>query len=740
MIIINNLIINIINEMKKLCSILLLIIINLLSYTQVNNDWQWSHPKPQGNDIRYIKMLAPNNWVAVGYTGTLIRSTNAGLNWLVYTNYFGTYQAFLGQGKNIYGADFFGNTGIAAGTQGWIARTTNGGINWDSVGSSAGTTALWNASFGDANTVYIGGNSGMVLKSTNAGLSWTTAASPSGNANRTIFALDANNVFTGSLNGTIYKSTNGGSSWTAIVTGSTTSIIFGIYFFNSNTGIVTGGTNYFRYTTDGGANWNVPSVPAFGAELRVYGRKSPDEIYILGDLYNLYKSTDYAASWSTIPYQYPGQIVGLTSNTMDVSGNTLIVGGVNGLLNISINNGTSWTGISNVLTNYNIFDVAYNSQSGKVWAVGNTATGMNNSILFSTNRGISWAVQNSLSSAYLRCIHMLDENTGWISGNSGLVLKTTNGGINWNQVNIPGSSGQSLTYVQFANLSTGWVFGYSGGQNLFKTTDAGNTWQTQTYGSTDNGARWATMLNASTGYYVSYNITNSRIFKTTNGGDNWTEQTYPNPGNLWSIKMINTNTGYVCGDGGRLFRTTDGSAWVTVTAPTTNNYTSTDWYDIDNGVLGAGSGFAAITTNSGQSWLVKNTGGTSVWSMRMTHPDTIWCAQGFGFLFKYVKGSAIGITEWTNEIPESYFLKQNYPNPFNPATTIEFGLKKAGIVSIKVFDVTGKLVDVIIDNVQFNQGTIKTAYNASKLSSGVYFYTLEVDNIKIDARKMILMK
>ena len=85
MIIINNLIINIINEMKKLCSILLLIIINLLSYTQVNNDWQWSHPKPQGNDIRYIKMLAPNNWVAVGYTGTLIRSTNAGLNWLVYT-------------------------------------------------------------------------------------------------------------------------------------------------------------------------------------------------------------------------------------------------------------------------------------------------------------------------------------------------------------------------------------------------------------------------------------------------------------------------------------------------------------------------------------------------------------------------------------------------------------------------------------------------------------------------------
>jgi len=726
--------------MKTLTFLLAFLFLNNYQvYSQVNNDWQWSHPQPQGNDIRFIKMINSSNWVAVGYTGTLMRTTNAGANWMVYSNYFGTYTAFLGQGKNIYGADFYGNTGIAAGTQGWIARTTNGGVSWDSIGSSAGTTALWNASFGDANNVYIGGNSGLVLKSVNGGLNWTTAGSPSGNANRTIFALDANTVFAGSLNGIIYKSTNGGSSWSPISTGSTTSIIFGIYFFNASTGIITGGSGYVRYTTDGGTNWNMPPITVIASEARIFTRKNPDEIYILGSTTSLYKSTDYGLNWTIIPYQYPGQPLGLASNTMDISGSTICIGGVNGLLNLSINSGTSWTAISNVLNSINFYDIAYHSPTGMVWAVGNTPTGTNNSIIFSTNRGSSWSVQPTISGADIRSIWMLDNNTGWGVGQSGMVIKTTNGGSSWTQINNVPSGSQTLIRTQFINVNTGWVFGY-GVNSIYKTTDGGNNWTTQNTGNSDAGVRWASMIDANTGWFINYNITTGRIYKTTNGGDNWTEQSYPSPGNLWKIKMLNSNTGYVCGDGGRLFRTTDGSTWVTVTAPTANNYTSTDWYDINNGVLGAGSGFSAITTNSGQSWFINNTGGSSVWTMYMVHPDTIFSTQAFGFIFKYIRGIAGITTEWTNEIPESFILKQNYPNPFNPSTTIEFGLRKAGNVSLKIFDITGKLVDVIFDNSQFNPGIIKTVYNASQLSSGVYFCMLEVDNIKIDTKKMILLK
>lgn len=142
---------------------LLILILSLNLSSQENSFWKWRHPSPQGNDIRFIKCLSSTNWVAVGYTGTLMRTTNAGTNWLVYSNYFGVATGFLGQGKNIYGADFKDvNTGIACGTMGSIYRTTNGGASWDSLYSPAGTTALWNVSFGDANSAYIGGNSGMV--------------------------------------------------------------------------------------------------------------------------------------------------------------------------------------------------------------------------------------------------------------------------------------------------------------------------------------------------------------------------------------------------------------------------------------------------------------------------------------------------------------------------------------------------------------------------------------------------
>lgn len=713
---------------------LIVFILNVFSQT-VNSDWQWSHPKPQGNDIRFIKRISTTDWVAVGYTGTLMRSTNSGLNWMVYSNYFGTYTSFLGQGKNIYGADFFSNTGVAAGTQGWIARTTNGGVSWDSVGSTAGTTALWNASFGDANTVYIGGNSGMVLKSVNGGLSWSSVSSPSGNPNRTIFAVDANTVFTGSTGGIVYKSVNGGSSWTPLSTGSS-SIIYGVYFFNSNTGIVTGASGLVRYTTNGGSTFITPSVSLTAAETRIFGRKSPDEAYILGDANNIYKSTDYGLSWTTIPYKYSGQPVGLATNTMDISGSTIIVGGVNGLLNMSTNLGSSWTGISGVLNSINIYDVSFTS-SRYLWAVGNSST-LTNCILFSSDCGNRWQIQSNFTGD-LRAVSMVDNNNGWACGFNGKTVRTTNGGISWENIVIPGAGFQTLVCTQFMNVNTGWVFGY-GANSIFKTTDNGSTWVTQNSGSADGGVKWASMVDVNTGYYVNGLITTTRVFKTVNGCVSWTEQNVPNPGNLWRIKMINANTGYICGDAGRLFRTTDGSNWTAVTTPTNNNYTSTDWIDINSGVLGAGSGFAAVTNNGGQSWFVKNTGGSSVWNMKMLHPDTIISVQGFGFIFKFMKGITEVTTEWKNEIPESFILKQNYPNPFNPATTIEFGLKKEGYVSLKIYDINGKLVEVLFNNIQFNPGIIKTVYNASDLSSGIYLYVLEVDNQKIDTKKMILMK
>lgn len=91
------------------------------------------------------------------------------------------------------------------------------------------------------------------------------------------------------------------------------------------------------------------------------------------------------------------------------------------------------------------------------------------------------------------------------------------------------------------------------------------------------------------------------------------------------------------------------------------------------------------------------------------------------------------------EIPTSFELKQNYPNPFNPSTRIEYNLSKASYVSLKVYDVTGKQVAVLADKYQL-AGNHVVSYDAGRLTSGVYFYTLRTDNGFTETKRMVLAK
>jgi hypothetical protein len=91
-----------------------------------------------------------------------------------------------------------------------------------------------------------------------------------------------------------------------------------------------------------------------------------------------------------------------------------------------------------------------------------------------------------------------------------------------------------------------------------------------------------------------------------------------------------------------------------------------------------------------------------------------------------------------NEIPSKFFLYQNYPNPFNPATNIKFDLPKAGNVKLNVYDITGKVVSTLVDD-NMNAGSYSYDFNASELSSGIYFYKIESEEFTY-IRKMILVK
>lgn len=110
--------------------------------------------------------------------------------------------------------------------------------------------------------------------------------------------------------------------------------------------------------------------------------------------------------------------------------------------------------------------------------------------------------------------------------------------------------------------------------------------------------------------------------------------------------------------------------------------------------------------------------------------STTVCITGFPPL--------VGIEGEGGPIPERFELNQNYPNPFNPSTTIKFSVPKDGNTAIRVYDVKGQLVKTLV-NQRIIVGNYSVDFNASELSSGVYFYTLEAPDYK-ETKKMILVK
>jgi hypothetical protein len=96
-----------------------------------------------------------------------------------------------------------------------------------------------------------------------------------------------------------------------------------------------------------------------------------------------------------------------------------------------------------------------------------------------------------------------------------------------------------------------------------------------------------------------------------------------------------------------------------------------------------------------------------------------------------------GITT-NNELPEEYQLFQNYPNPFNPNTTIAYHLLSTNHVTVKVFDVLGRDVATLVDEVQ-QPGNKTLRFNASTLASGIYFYRLQAGSFT-QTKKLLLLR
>ena len=109
----------------------------------------------------------------------------------------------------------------------------------------------------------------------------------------------------------------------------------------------------------------------------------------------------------------------------------------------------------------------------------------------------------------------------------------------------------------------------------------------------------------------------------------------------------------------------------------------------------------------------------------------------FARVYKFTN-TAVSVEEIAGVVPNSISLEQNYPNPFNPSTVISFAVPKAGLATLKVYNMLGQEIATLL-NKEISSGAYNVSFDASGLSSGTYLYTLKVGDFQ-QTKKMIFMK
>ncbi len=125
------------------------------------------------------------------------------------------------------------------------------------------------------------------------------------------------------------------------------------------------------------------------------------------------------------------------------------------------------------------------------------------------------------------------------------------------------------------------------------------------------------------------------------------------------------------------------------------------------------------------------------WTIRVTDDagSDVGTLMGWGLRFN---SSVTTVSPISSNVPGEYKLHQNYPNPFNPVTNINFDIPKAGLVSIKVYDITGREISTLV-NQSMEAGSFNVEFDASSIASGTYFYKIQAGNFT-DVKKMMLVK
>ncbi|MEO8665397.1 MAG: YCF48-related protein [Ignavibacteria bacterium] len=330
------------------------------------------------------------------------------------------------------------------------------------------------------------------------------------------------------------------------------------------------------------------------------------------------------------------------------------------------------------------------SQSG--WIVGDSGI-----ILKTTNSGNNWILQNSNTNHTLRSVYFLNESTGYVVGGNFFpltfsfekILKTTNGGVTWYYVfDTPNFYG-TISDVYFINTNTGYVTGFGGNESkslgqILKTTDAGNNWLSSGWEASvvsikfsDPGTGYITA-----NYYIDVGGDSLFIFKTNDSGISWNKVLSEPKGRLSSSSFLNQNTGWVAGTTyvsglieDLILKTSNGGMnWQDLKLTSRTFINSIFFVSNDTGWY-CGSGVFK-TSNSGVNWVnqIPPVGVDYFRHIFFKNNKTGWVVGDDGVIFSTHTGGITTVNNSAVNSPLDFILNQNYPNPFNPKTIINYEL------------------------------------------------------------------
>jgi photosystem II stability/assembly factor-like uncharacterized protein len=257
------------------------------------------------------------------------------------------------------------------------------------------------------------------------------------------------------------------------------------------------------------------------------------------------------------------------------------------------------------------------------------------------NGGYDYIPQDSTITTDIQELCFIDENVGWGCGSGGKVIKTTNGGDTWQQ--MTSGTTNDLTSIFFINSSVGW---FCGANILKKSTDGGVTWVSQTSGFPAFSYIYSIrFLNTTTGFACG---DNGRMSKTTDGGTTWVNTQIVIAPTLYSIFIIDANNIWVCGDGGVILYSSDtGGSWGSEISTVITALQDIFFLDANNGWACGGAGKVIKTTNGGATWSTVHTHSpaTSFYSIKMQSTTIGYVATSQNILKTTDGGTTWGITK-----------------------------------------------------------------------------------------------